>query len=220
LQRLDGFALAHPGPRLPSCHGPNFRVEAMQSVRGKAMPLIRNGYAASICRRFVLALFLALLGFALCDYGAARAQDIKQIKLTEKHIQGFIAADDEMAKIYGANVDNSDPKVRAQGEAVARKNGFANLTEYDDVSVNIAILMSHIDPKTRKFTEPAERIREEIAALKADKSVSEEAKKEALAELDMSLKGAKPIAFKENIALVTHYYDKLLPLMQVLGPSD
>ena len=86
---------------------------------------------------------------------------------------------------------------------------------------NLPILtkMSHIDAKTRKFTEPAERIREDIAALKADKSVSEEAKKEALADLETALKGAKPI-LKENIALVTKHYDKLLPLMQVLGPSD
>ena len=184
------------------------------------MSPIRNGHAVSICRSFLLALFPALFALALCVPGTAAAQEVKQIRLTEKHIQGFIAADDEMAKIYGANVDNSDPKVRAQGDAVARKNGFASLAEYDDVSVNIAILMSHIDPKTRKFTEPAERIRGEIAALKADKSVSDEGKKEALAELDMALKGAKPIQFKDNIALVTQYYDKLLPLMQVLGPSD
>ena len=184
------------------------------------MSLIRNGYAVSICRSFLLAFFPALFSLALCDHGALCAQDIKQIRLTEKHIQGFIAADDEMARIYGANVDNSDPKVRAQGEAVARKNGFASLAEYDDVSMNIAILMSHIDPNSRKFTEPAERVKEEIAALKADKSVSEEAKKEALAELEMALKGAKPIVFKENITLVTRYFDKLLPLMQVLGPSD
>jgi len=61
---------------------------------------------------------------------------------------------------------------------------------------------------------------QEIAALKADKSVSESAKKEDLAQLEAALKGAKPIAFKENIALVTKYYDKLLPLMQVLGPAD
>src|SRR6516162_5944505 len=184
------------------------------------MPLIRNGFAVSICLGVLVALFPALFGLALVDPGTASAQDMRQIKLTEKHIEGFIAADDEMARIYGANVDNSDPKVRAQGEVVARKNGFASLAEYDDVSMNIAILMSHIDPKTRRFTEPAERVREEIAALKADKSVSEDAKKEALAELETALKGAKPIAFKENITLVTKHFDKLLPLMQVLGPSD
>ena len=184
------------------------------------MSLIRNAYAVSICRSFVVALCPALFGLALFGPGTAAAQDVKQIKLTEKHIQGFIAADEEMAKIYGANVDNSDPKVKAQGEAVARKHGFASLAEHDDVSTNIAIIMSHIDQKTKKFTEPPERVREEIAALKADKSVSDAAKKEDLAQLEAALKGAKPIQFKENIALVLKHYDELLPFMQVLGPAD
>jgi hypothetical protein len=184
------------------------------------MSLIRNRCAVSICRSFLVALFPALFGLALLDPGTATAQDVKQIKLTEKHIQGFIAADDEMAKIYVANVDNSDPKVKAQGEAVARKNGFASLAEHDDVSMNIAIIMSGIDPQTRKFTEPPERVREEIAALKADKSVSDAAKKEDLEQLEAVLKGAKPIQFKENIALVLKHFDTLLPLMQVQGPAD
>jgi hypothetical protein len=165
-------------------------------------------------------LFTAIMALALFDPGMATAQDMQQIKLTEEHIQAFMAADEEMAKIYGADVDNSDPKVKAQGEAVAKKNGFESLAEYDDVSMNIAIIMSHIDPQTRKFTEPPEQVREEIAALKADKSVSDPEKKEGLAELEAALKGAKPIQFKENIALVLKYYDKLLPFMQVLGPAD
>jgi hypothetical protein len=184
------------------------------------MSLIRNGYAVSIYRSFLGALFPALFGLALFDPGTATAQDVKQIKLTEKHIQGFIAADEEMAKIYGANVDNSDPKVKAQGEAVAKKNGFASLAEHDDVSMNIAIIMSGIDPQTKKFTEVPDRVREEIAALKADKSVSDAGKKKVLAELEAALKGAKPIQFKENIALVLKNFDRLLPLMQVLGPAD
>lgn len=189
-------------------------------MEGHAMSLIRNGFAVSICRSFLLAFFPALFSLALCHPGAVAAQDMNQIKLTDRHIQGFMAADDEMARLYGANVDNSDPKVKAQAEAVAKKNGFASLAEYDDVSMNIAIIMSHIDPQTRKFTEPPEQVREEIEALKADKSVSDAAKKDTLAELEAALKGAKPIAFKENIALVSKYYDKLLPLMQVLGPAD
>ena len=64
------------------------------------------------------------------------------------------------------------------------------------------------------------KLEEEIAALKADQSISDEAKKEELTQLEAALKGVKPIAFKENIALVIKYYDKLLPLMQVLGPAD
>ena len=68
-----------------------------------------------------------------------------------------------------------------------------------------------------KFTEPPEQIKKEIAALKADKTVSEAEKKDELAELEAALKTAKPIQFKENIALVLKHYDRLLPLMQEPG---
>jgi len=163
------------------------------------------------------ALFSALLALDL--FSVATAQEVKQIKLTDKYIQGFIAAQEEMTKLYeGANLD--DPKVEAQAEAVAKKNGFANLAEHDDVSMNISIIMSGIDPQTKEFTEPREQIEQEIAALKAKKSVPEAEKKEDLAQLEAALKNAKPIQFKENIALVQKYFDKLLPLMQEQGPAD
>jgi hypothetical protein len=42
-------------------------------------------------------------------------------------------------------------------------------------------------------------------ALKADKSVPEAEKREGLAQLEAALKNAKPIQFKENIALVLKY---------------
>jgi hypothetical protein len=109
--------------------------------------------------------------------------------------------------------------VEAQAGAVAKKNGFASLAEYEDASMNIAMIMSGIDPQTKKFTEPPEQIKREIAALKADKTVPEAEKKDELAELEAALKSAKPIQFKENIALVLKYYDKLLPLMQEPGRS-
>jgi hypothetical protein len=180
-----------------------------------AMSLIRNGYAVSTRRGFLGALFSALLALALFYPAAATAQEVKQIKLTEKQIQGFIAASKDMAKLYeGADPNKPDPKVEAQAETVAKKNGFANLAEYDDVSTNISIIMSGIDPQTKKFAEPPEQIKQEIAALKADKSVSEAEKKNDLAQLEAALKTAKPIQFKENIALVLKYFDKLSPLMQ------
>ena len=190
-----------------------------------AMSLIRNGYAVSTRRGFRGALFSALLALALFDSGAIAAQEVNQIKLTEKHIQGFMAASKDMAKLYdGANADQPDPKVEAQAGAVAKKNGFASLAEYEDTSMNIAMIMSGIDPQTKKFTEPPEQIKREIAALKADKSVPEAEKKEDLAQLEATLKNAKPIRFKENIALVLKYFDKLAPLMQEqdlnLRPAD
>jgi len=94
-----------------------------------------------------------------------------------------------------------------------------NLAEHGVVTMNISIIMSGIDPHTKKFTEPPELIKQAIAALKADQSVPEDAKKESLAQLEMALKDAKPIQFKENVALVLKYLDKLPPLMEQ-GPAD
>jgi len=169
-------------------------------------------------------LFLALLALALFDPGAATAQEGKQIKLTDKHIQSFMAAYEDMAKLYESANPEPDPKVEAQAEAVAKKNGFASLDEYDDVSMNISMIMSGIDPQTKRFTEPPEQIKKEIAALKADKSVPEAEKKEDLAQLEAAVKTAKPLQFKGNIALVLKYFDQLSPLMQDhdsnLRPAD
>ena len=45
-----------------------------------------------------------------------------------------------------------------------------------------------------------------------------------LAELEAGLKNTKPVQFKENIALVLKYFEKLVPLMQEqnlnLRPAD
>src|SRR5262249_16603560 len=148
--------------------------------------------------------FSALLALALFGPGTGTAQEVKQIKLTEKHIQGFMAAYEDIAKIYDGAESNKpeDPKVEAQAAAVAKKHGFASLAQYDDVSMNITMIMSGIDPQTKKFTEPPEQIKKEITALNADKSVPEAEKREGLAQLEAALKDAKPVQFKQNIALV------------------
>jgi hypothetical protein len=82
------------------------------------------------------------------------------------------------------------------------------------------MIMSGIDPQTKKFTEPPEEIKQQIDAVKSDKSIPEAEKKEDLEQLGTTLKSAKPIQFKENIALVRKYYDKLTEPMQGQGPAD
>jgi hypothetical protein len=176
-------------------------------------------------RGFLGVLFSALLTLALFDPGAATAQELKQVKLTEKHIQGFMAAYDDIAKLYyGANPEKRDPKVDAQAAAVAKKNGFASLAQYEDVSMNITMIMFGIDPQTKKFTEPPEQIKDEIAALSSDKSLPKAEKKEGVAQLEAALTMVKPIQFKENIGLVLKYFDQLIPFMQemetTLRPAD
>jgi hypothetical protein len=168
-------------------------------------------------RRSVLAFMIAAFAaLAFAHYtGAAMAQAQKQIKLSDKQIEGFIAAQKDMTaateKMQG---DKPDSKIQAQLETIAKKYGFANFAEYDDVAANISMVMSGIDPKTKAFTEPPVVIRNEIARVQADKTMSAADKKNTLAELNEALKTAQPIQFKENIALVTKYYDKLDALMQ------
>jgi hypothetical protein len=175
------------------------------------MLLTQSGLAAFTRRGFHGALFSALLAFALFDPESASAQEMKQIKLTEKYIQDFMAAAKDIANLN----DDANPD---QPEAIAKRNGFASLAKYEDVGMNISIIMSGIDPQTKKFTEPPEQIKKQIAALKADKSVPEREKKDDLEELETALKAARRIQFKENITLVLKYFDELTPLMQDISP--
>src|SRR5262249_22207167 len=143
-----------PEPKLWSCK----RRIAMED---HAMSLIRNGYAVSTRRRFLGPLIFVVLGLVLFVPRVANAQEVKQIRLTEKQIQGFMAAYEDMAKLYeGAESDKpQDPKVEAQAAAVAKKNGFANLAEYEEVSTNIMMIMSGIDPQKRSSPSPPSRSR-------------------------------------------------------------
>ena len=114
------------------------------------MSFIRNGYVVSTRGGFLAGLFSALLALALFDTGAAIAQEVQQIKLTEKRIQGFISASKDIAKLYdGADPDKPDPKVEAQAGAIAKKSGFASLADYEDASMNIAMIMYGISAGDR-----------------------------------------------------------------------
>jgi hypothetical protein len=185
------------------------------------MSLIRSRYAVSSRSGLLGVLFSALLALPLFHPAVAAAQEVKQIKLTEKHMQGFIVVSEHMAQLYdGTNPDRPDPKLEAQAEALVKKNGFASLAEYDDVTVNIAMIMSGIDQQTKKFTEPLDQIKKDIASIKANKSIPESQKKEDVVQLEAALKEARPIQFKENIALVLKYFDQLPPLNRDERPAD
>src|ERR1700726_171630 len=90
-----------------------------------AMSLIRSEYAAARRWGLLTVLFSALLALSLFHPSVAAAQEVKQIKLTEKHMQGSIAVPEHMAQLYhGANPDRPDPKLEAQAEALVKKNAL------------------------------------------------------------------------------------------------
>ena len=85
--------------------------------------------------RLVLhAMLLAFTAF-LVQPGIATEPSVKQIRLTEKQISGFISAQKEMAAIADDDKPD-DPKIQAELETIAKKHGFANFDEYNIVSAN------------------------------------------------------------------------------------
>jgi hypothetical protein len=143
---------------------------------------------------------------------------LKQVELTEKQIESLLAAQKEMDavtdKLPEGAADKPDPKLEAQLEAIARKNGFADMNEYSAVYDNVSLVMSGIDPKTKVFTEPPEALKKQIAAVQADAKIPAKDKKAILDDMNGALKALEPVKFPGNVTLVTKYYDKLGPLLQ------
>jgi hypothetical protein len=107
-----------------------------------------------------------------------------------------------------------DPKVIAQLEAVAKKNGFASYGEYANVVANISLVLAGFDSATKKYVGSEAVIKSQIAEVEADKKMSAKDKKEALADLNEELKTPEsPIENKGNIDLIAKYYDKLADLL-------
>jgi hypothetical protein len=137
---------------------------------------------------------------------------LKQMALTEKQIEAMLAADQEMDPVIDKMPSNAKPdaKTTAQLEAIAKKNGFASYDDYNNVSDNISLVFSGIDPATKKYVGNEAVLKAQIAQLQADKKMSPKDKKEALADLNDALKSPAPaIENKGNIDLVIKYYDKL-----------
>ena len=163
------------------------------------------------------AIAIAFAGDALAQANQAPPQNsspfkpVKQMALTDKQIEGVLAAQKDMEEITAKLPDNPTPdKITAQLDGVARKNGFASYDEYTNVVGNISIVLAGFDPATKQYVGTDAVIKAQIAQVKADKKMSPSDKKEALAELNDALKApVPPIENKGNIDLVAKYYDKL-----------
>jgi hypothetical protein len=141
---------------------------------------------------------------------------VKQMALTDKQIQGVLAASKDMDAITAKMPANGQPdaKMMAQINAVAKKNGFASADEYNDVTDNIGLVMQGIDSATKKYVGNEAVLKAQIAQIQADKKMSPKDKKEALDDLNESLKSPAPaIQNKGNIDLVLKNYDQLAASM-------
>ena len=151
---------------------------------------------------------------------AAEAPAVKQIALTEKQIEGVLAAQKDVDAITDKIPDDAkpDPKIDAQLDAVAKKNGFASYDDYNTVVDNISLVLGGFDPATKKFVGAEAVLKAQVAQIQADKKMPAKDKKEALADLNEALKSPPPaIENKGNIDIVAKYYDKLA---EALGEGE
>jgi vancomycin resistance protein YoaR len=135
-----------------------------------------------------------------------RVTRVKQIRLTERQIQGFIAAHKEM--------EDGDPRLETEFESVAKKNGFKDFAEYDEVAANILMVFAGIDPQSKQYTDPQTAMKKKIAEIIADKTTSKTEKEELLNEFKKRLNAAQPIQYPSNIELVKKYYDQIGPIQR------
>lgn len=143
----------------------------------------------------------------------AQAPTLKQMALTDKQLDGVLAAQKDMDAITAKLPENTAPdaKVIAQLDGVAKKHGFASYDDYNNVVDNISLVLGGFDPTTKKFVGAEAVIKSQIAQVDADKKMPAKDKKEALDELNQALKTPAPaIENKANIDLVGKYYDKLV----------
>jgi len=192
------------------------------------MTMIRSGRLAAgfsrLRRRLLTGLVAAFAAAVIAVAGPATAQapqqpqQPNQIPLNAKQVENFIAAVKDMStlieKIESASSGNPSPQQMSSLNALAKKHGFKDFAEYEDVADSISVVMSGIDPQTKQFTQPPDFIKKQIAQVQADKSINAKERKELLQDLNEQLKFAQPVQHAGNITLVLKYYDKLDAALQ------
>lgn len=172
-------------------------------------------------RKLLVSAAVALGGLGLADASnivLAAEEQFKQVKLSEEMIKGFISAQKDMADLAQKSgsqpSEKPDPKVQAELDAIAKKHGFTNFIEFDDVAFNISMVMGGLDPQSGAFTDPIAAIKKEIEDITADKSIPEKDKKQMLEELAEALKSTPPLKFPENVEVVKKYRGEIEKVLQ------
>ena len=141
---------------------------------------------------------------AVGDYSA-----LQQIELTDDEVTRYVGSLDDMQKAMGdtaADASEPDDKTMAKLEVVAKKHGFRNFDEYNNVAGNISLVVDGVDPATKSYVGSEKLIQKAIDDVNADKKLSDADKKTAATDLAAQLKAVVPIKYKTNIDLVVKHY--------------
>ena len=174
-------------------------------------------------RHLLVGMIAAFAAVTIAATGSAVAEPQQQsqpnqIALNAKQVESFINSVKDISaaieKIESSSSGNPSPQQMASLNAIAKKYGFKDFGEYEDVADSISLVMGGIDPQTKQFTQPPEFLKKQIAQVQADKSIDPKERKELLQDLNEQLKMSVNVAHPGNITLVLKYYDKLEASMQ------
>ena len=173
-----------------------------------------SGYAVRAVAGAALSVMLSVGLFAAAAPAAAQQNpppapsEIKQLKLSEQHIKGFLGAQKDLvaitAKLEAAG-DTIDEKLQKELDGIGSKNGFKDFADFEEVRANIMMVLAGIDPDNGQYSDPIDLIKKDIEAIKGDKTLSEADRKQQLDEMNEALKEMQPLKFKENIEIVKKY---------------
>ena len=154
---------------------------------------------------------------AAAPAAAASQADVEQLPLTEKQIEAFIAAQKTISaivdKIPEDQLENPNPQLQTKLDQVARKFGFKDYGEYQDVADNIDFVMDGFDEDSKAFVGQEIVLKKQLSEVAADRTMSARERSEQIKELNEMLKAVEPVKFPNNIVVVTKYYDRLSALL-------
>jgi len=166
---------------------------------------------------WLAAVMLAALAGAGTRAQEPQEQPIKQIKLTDAQVKSFISAQPDLSTVAPKLQEAGEqvaPALQAELDGIAKKHGFANFTELDDVAANISIVMAGLDSKTGEFTDPVEALKKELADVTADASIPDADKKQLIEELGEAIRTTPPLEHKENVDLVKAHREEIERALQ------
>lgn len=165
----------------------------------------------SLFKQFGIVAFV-LGSMMLTSAGQAQEAAFKQMKLTEVQIQNYLKAQGELNKQFEKieKAGEQPDETLVQGlEAISKKYGFSSYDELDAVMSNISFILSGFDQESGEFAEPVEAMKQEIAALKSDKTMPEKERKALIQELEEAVKNTPKIEHPDNVALVKKHFKAL-----------
>jgi hypothetical protein len=139
--------------------------------------------------------------------------DSGQIVLSEKQVQNLLAAQKTISSIVENipedQADAPNPQIQTTLDKTAKRYGFKDYGEYDDVANNVTFILEGFDREKKTFVGHDVIVKKQIETISADDKLSPKERRTQIKDLKETLRSIEPVRYPDNITIVTKYYDKL-----------